>query len=90
MSQNAALNSFVKSRPYLVWYVKDIEQLSESSIVEHTLNYGNWRDVQELVALLGREKTAEIYSSQRKGKRNNYRPTISHYFDLYFSRHATC
>ncbi|QQR78373.1 MAG: hypothetical protein IPJ68_04830 [Candidatus Moraniibacteriota bacterium] len=88
MRQSTALSAFIQSRPHLVWYVNDASRLSEASIVEHTLNYGDWRDVRALIALLGIQRVAEVYFSQRKGKRNNYRPAIAHYFDLYFARHA--
>lgn len=88
MSQNARLNDFIKARPHLVWYVSDLEHLSESSIVEHTLNYGNWQDVNELFALLGVEEVADVFAAQQRGARNNYRPEIANYFQLYFSRYA--
>ena len=88
MSRNTHLNAFIKARPHLVWYVSDVEHLSESSIVENTLNYGNWQDVQELIALLGIDETAKIFSPQQQGMRNNYRPDIKNYFQLYFSRYA--
>jgi len=38
-----AIHAFIKKRPYLIWYVKDLGKLSEASIVEHGLNYGGWR-----------------------------------------------
>lgn len=79
---------FIKQRPYLIWYVKDFDKLNNESIVEHTLNYGDWDDVQELLSILGVKKTAAIFSEQISGKRINYYPQIINYFKLYFARYA--
>jgi len=51
-----SIYQFIKKRPYLVWYVKDLSKLSEESIVEHVLNYGDWDDVQEMIKILGIKK----------------------------------
>lgn len=89
MSHNTDLNTFIKARPHLVWYVGDVSKLSEASIVENTLNYGTWQDVSELLALLGTEEVAKTFTRQAAQARNNYRPEIANYFQLYFSRYAT-
>ncbi|MGB3072718.1 MAG: hypothetical protein WBB68_00430 [Candidatus Moraniibacteriota bacterium] len=88
MSDNAALNQFIQARPHLVWHMRDLEQLSASSIVEHTLNYGTWQDVQDLFALIGLDATAKVFFDQQEKPRSNYRPEIANYFRLYFSRYA--
>lgn len=82
---------FIKERPYLVWYVKDLGKLDEVSIVEHVLNYGDWGDVQEMIKILGIQKTATIFrqkSTPDKFGRQNYRPEIKNYFQLYFNKYA--
>jgi hypothetical protein len=79
---------FIKQRPYLVWYVKDPGKLNDESIVEHTLNYGDWDDVQEIIKILGIKKTAEIFGKQINQKRVNYDAKILNYFKLYFSKYA--
>jgi hypothetical protein len=86
------IHEFIKQRPYLIWYVKDLDNLPESSIVEHVLNYGNWQDVQEMIKILGIEKTAKIFrekSTPDKFGRQNYRPEIKNYFQLYFKKYAS-
>ena len=88
------IHQFIKERPYLVWYVdrKKLNQLNEESIVEHVLNYGNWDDVQEMIKILGIRKTAEIFrhkSMPDKFGRQNYRPEIKHYFNLYFHKYIS-
>lgn len=83
------MNNFIKSRPYLIWYIKDFEKLSPESIVEHTLNYGDWKDVKGLIAVLGIKRVAAIFRKQtKKGRRINYRPEILNYFQLYFRKYA--
>lgn len=85
------IHQFIKKRSYLVWYVKDLDKLNEASIVEHVLNYGDWNDVQEMIKILGVEKVAAIFrekSTPDKFGRQNYRPEIKHYFQLYFNKYA--
>ena len=82
-----SLQSFVKKRPYLVWYVSSMAELSEGSIVEHVLNYGTWSDVQALLRILGKKQVSRDFFLHME-KRNNYRPEIQHYFSPYFSGHA--
>ena len=82
------INNFIKQRPYLVWYAKNIERLSRESIVEHTLNDGDFRDVKELISILGIKKVADIFKKQLKQKRINYDSKIINYFKLYFKQYA--
>lgn len=85
------INDFIKRKPYLVWYVKDLDNLSPESVVEHVLNYGDWNDVQEMIKILGIKRTSEIFqkeSTPDKFGRQNYRPEIKNYFQLYFNKYA--
>lgn len=82
------LKEFVRARPHLVWYVAPSASLTEESVVEHVLNYGTWKDVQEVITLLGKDRVAQIFRSHETAKRNNYRPEIRNFFSLYFSRYA--
>ncbi len=88
MDTKSNLQDYMRAHPQLVWYVKDTSKLSPDSVVEHVLNYGTWQDVQELITILGVRKMAEIFRTQSHQSRNNYRPEIRHYFDLYFTRYA--
>lgn len=85
---NDAIHDFIVARKHLVWYVKDHRALNEEAIVEATLNYGNWDDVQEMIRILGMEKVAQIFRKQVSRPRKNYRPEVSHYFSLYFNKYA--
>jgi hypothetical protein len=85
------IHDFVKKRKHLIWYVKDYDKLSAESIVEATLNYGNWDDVQTLIKIMGIKKVAKIFRAKSKpGKwgRTNYDSKITNYFNLYFNKYA--
>ena len=43
------LKKFMKDRKYLVWYVKNPENLNVESIVEHTFNYCDFDDLQKII-----------------------------------------
>ena len=83
----AAIHDFIKERPHLIWYVKNYDRLSERSVVEHTLNYGTWNDVQELVNIMGIKDMAAIFKQYAFEERTNYLPEIKLYFDRYFTKH---
>jgi len=82
------LRAFIKERSYLNWYSKNIDQASESSIIESVLDYGTFDDFKKLIKILGIKKVSEIFFSQIRRKRNNYRPEIKNYFSLYFKKNA--
>jgi hypothetical protein len=82
------IHDFIKQKPYLVWHVKNLDNLSEESIVEHTLNYGDFDDVRKLFEILTIEKVAEIFRKQIKKKRSNYTPKVKNYFTLLFNKYV--
>ncbi len=88
MDTSKELADFIASRKSLVWYVKDPRALDEEAIVEATLNYGNWNDVQKVIGILGVSRVAEIFRKQVSRPRKNYRPEVAHYFRLYFDKYA--
>ena len=81
------VNSIIKNKPYLAWYVKDPEKLSEESVLEHVLNYGNWDDVQQFIRIKGKDKTTSLFKKTLKNKRTNYQPAVQSYFSRYFNYH---
>lgn len=85
------IHDFIKKRPYLVWWVKEYDKLNAAAIVEATLNYGDWNDVQTLIKILGLTKVAKIFHEQSKSSklgRQNYSAKTKNYFTLYFKAHA--
>lgn len=77
-----------KQKPYLAWYVKDSQALSEKSLLEHVLNYGTWEDYQTAEAALGLKKTQGLFKEIVRGKRVNLRPQTKNYFTNYFRQYA--
>ena len=82
------IQQFIKKRKYLVWYVKNPEELDNEAIIEAVLNYGDWDDVQKMIKILGIKKIAVIFRKKSKEKRCNYFPDIKNYFNLYFNKYA--
>jgi hypothetical protein len=85
------LQNFIKKRKGLVWYVKDVTKLNEESIVEHVLNFGDWKDVQEMIRIMGIKRVAKIFWKESKPKRwgrTNYRPSVVNLFNIYFKKYA--
>ena len=83
-----AIRRLIKNKPYLIWYTKNYEHLSDKAIVEAVLNYGDWNDVKKMIAILGVKKTANIFKEQIRRRRKNYDQKIINYFKLYFKKHA--
>ena len=81
------VNSIIKNKPYLAWYIKDFEKLSEKSVLEHILNYGNWDDVQLFIKIKGINETTKLFNESLKNERTNYQPAILSYFSRYFNHH---
>lgn len=79
----------MKARPYLIWYVKDFENISEEAVVEAVLNYGDFDDVKKLISILGMKRIARIFRKYAGRRRSNYRPEIKSYFKLYFKKYAS-
>lgn len=82
---NMTVNTIIKNKPYLAWYIKDPEKLSEDSVLEHILNYGNWDDVQQFMKIKGIDETTKLFNKSITKKRTNYSPAIKSYFSKYFN-----
>jgi hypothetical protein len=82
------LQTFIKKRPYLVWSTKNYDGLSDATILEAVLNYGDWDDVQKVIKILGIKKAARIFREKLRQKRCNYRSEVKHYFTFYFNKYA--
>lgn len=67
----------------MIWYTRDFDNLSNESVVEAVLNWGDFDDVKKLLSILGIKKTAQIFYKQVRRKRVNYDPKIRNYFELF-------
>lgn len=75
-------------KSYLAWDVGDQALLSDESVVERVLNFGDWDDFLKLKETLGISKLKEIFTYLKNKKRTNLRPETINYFDLFFERYA--
>ncbi|MDD3481083.1 MAG: hypothetical protein PHW75_02580 [Patescibacteria group bacterium] len=82
------IKDFIKKRPYLTWDIKDPENISDQSIVEKTLNYGDFDDFKAIIKIFGPKKTKSLFLKGEKSKRSNFDPKVANYFKLYFKYHA--
>jgi len=75
-------------KPYLAWFVKDKEKLSDESALEQIFNYGNWQDYLEAEKDLGIKEVKAIFENLKNRKRTNLRLKTVNYFSLYFAKYA--
>lgn len=75
-------------KAYLAWYIKDVKKVSQSSLLEHILSYGDWKDYLEAEKALGIKYTKEIFNDLKERPRSNLRKKTINYFDKYFQRYA--
>lgn len=83
-----SIREFIKNKPHLVWYTNNLDGLSENSIVESILNYGNWEDYLFIENSLGLKKVNEVFNKLKSQKRVNLRPQTVNYFSNYFKKYA--
>jgi hypothetical protein len=90
---NIEYKKLISDYSNLFWYTPASrkENLGEEQVVETFLNYGDEIAVKRLLDVMGTDRVAaifykQIHSSNRR--KNNYKELVSHYFQLYFSRHA--
>ncbi|TSC62818.1 MAG: Uncharacterized protein G01um101448_363 [Parcubacteria group bacterium Gr01-1014_48] len=84
------ISDFVRQRKYLFWSTRNYDGLSKEAIVEAVLNYGDMKDVREMISILGMQETAKIFHAQTNPNRAriNYRADVKNYFKLYFEKYA--
>lgn len=82
------IRNIFKKKPYLNWYVKDYNALSDESVLESVLANGNWQDFLDIIRSLGLSKTRDIFETIKNKKRVNLRPQTINYFDRYFTKYA--
>jgi len=84
--QKEIYEQLVKPRPYLWWWVSSKEDLSDQAIVEGVLANGEMEEVELLFDLFGRERVKEIFLSQIKRPRHNYRAQTVNFFLKVFAQ----
>ena len=82
------LQQLFKEKPYLAWYIRDTNDLSEESLLEHIFNYGNWDDYKKAESVLGIEIIKKSFEKMTRIKRVNLRPQTINFFGNYFHKYA--
>lgn len=82
------LHKLFTKKPYLAWFVKDIDSLSKESMLEQVFNYGNWQDYLEAEKNLGIKEVRSIFENLKNKKRTNLRARTINYFNHYFGKYA--
>ena len=87
---DARLKQFTRKHSDLFWSVPENkkEDISESVLIEHILNYGTLNDFNELVSIVGLFHLANLFRNHSGRRKLNYYPEIYNFFKLYFDRYA--
>ncbi len=88
MGASLAIIRLLKKKPYLTWWIKNKEEISEESSVFSILNYGDFSDFRFLLKEMGILRVKEIFEKQIR-QRNDYKKKTVHFFHLYFQKHAS-
>jgi len=88
MNKLKQARDLIRKRPHLVWYTRNFGNLSEKSIVESVLNYGNWQDYLSLEKIFGAKRLKTIFEELKSQKRANLRRQTINYFSNYFARNV--
>lgn len=88
MDAKQKARELIKKRRHLLWSTKNYDKLSEKSIVESILNYGNWEDYLSLEKILGVGRISKVFKKLKSKKRVNLRPQTINYFSKYFDRYG--
>lgn len=88
-NHNIKKQKLIKDNAHLFWYVdkNSLSKISDESLVESILNFGDWKSVQKLIEVLSIEKVSEIFFKQIERKRVNYRVPTMNFFKIYFNEH---
>jgi len=88
MADLGPIQNIIKRKPYLAWDIKDSGSMSEESVLEHILNFGDWDDFIGVEKTLGINKTKTLFGKLTRRKRVNLRPQTISYFKNYFAKYA--
>ena len=87
-STQISFSQWLEARRGLWWSVADVSQLSEESILEGIVSYGEWDDFLELKKRWGLYKISQLFESITAKKRVNLRPATRSLFANYLARYA--
>ena len=83
------LQKFAQDHRFYWWWVADVTKLSESSLIEGTLNFGDFEDKKEIIELIGPQKVKKEFHRMVTMPRSNIRPEVASYWTAYLDTHYT-
>ena len=72
----------------LWWWVADVTKLSDESILEGVMNYGDWKDFLQLEKWWGLSKIRSLFEKMTSQRRINLRPPVRVLFRDYLTYHV--
>ena len=81
------LQEFAQKHHMYWWWVSDVTKLSESALIEGTLNFGDFEDKKEIIELIGPKKVKKEFHRMVHMPRSNIRPEVADYWQDYLDRH---
>ncbi|MFA5010610.1 MAG: hypothetical protein WC644_01535 [Ignavibacteria bacterium] len=84
------IKEFIRSNSSLFWYTPEDkkEEISSELLVETILNYGDLKDIKNLINIMGLDKLSEVFHGLHGRKKLNYYPEIYNYFSMLIKRYA--
>ncbi|MCX6817109.1 MAG: hypothetical protein NTZ93_04565 [Candidatus Beckwithbacteria bacterium] len=82
------LASWLDEHRGLWWWVADVTKLSDESILEGVMNYGDWADFLQLKKWWGLDKIRLLFEKMTTQRRVNLRPPVRVLFNDYLTFHA--
>lgn len=80
----SSLQDIIKSKPHLAWDIREKENLSDKSALEHILAYGDWDDYIAAERVAGIQALSGLFDKLTSEKRSNLRPETKNFFTRYF------
>ena len=86
--KNSEFKLWLKQHKMFWWWVPDVTKLSEDSILEGVMSYGDWEDFLKLKKWWGMKKIKGVFKQIISRKRVNLRPATRNLFANYLSAYA--
>ena len=72
MSTDITKQQILRDNASLFWDVANLSTVSDLAMVERFLQYGDWKNIRSLEALLGKHELRLMYQTLRSKKRTNH------------------
>lgn len=78
------VKTFLEQNKAIFWDISDLAKLDHLAIEERFFQYGNWKNIQDMVEIYGMDNLKRDYIALRIKKRTPLSKRTLHFFDLYF------